>query len=103
MILVASGVGGITESDANLALSSNAIMLGFNVRADAAARRVVEEKGLDLRYYSIIYELIDDVKKALSGLLKPIITEEIIGWRRCAMSSVRPSSAPSPAAWWWTG
>ncbi len=79
VILVATGVGGITESDANLAVTSNAIILGFNVRADAAARRVVEEKGIDLRYYSIIYELIDDVKKAISGLLKPIVTEEIIG------------------------
>jgi translation initiation factor IF-2 len=77
--LVAAGVGGITESDANLAVTSNAIMLGFNVRADAAARRVIEDKGLDLRYYSIIYELIDDVKKAISGLLSPIVTEEIIG------------------------
>ncbi|WP_296806076.1 translation initiation factor IF-2, partial [Thiocapsa sp.] len=77
--LVAVGVGGITESDANLAVTSNAIMLGFNVRADAAARRVIEDKGLDLRYYSIIYELIDDVKKAISGLLSPIVTEEIIG------------------------
>ncbi len=77
--IVGSGVGGITESDANLAVTSNAIMLGFNVRADAAARRVVDEKGLDLRYYSIIYELIDDVKKALSGLLSPEIKEEIIG------------------------
>jgi translation initiation factor IF-2 len=77
--LVAVGVGGITESDANLAATSNAILLGFNVRADAAARRVIEEKGLDLRYYSIIYELIDDVKKAISGLLSPIVTEEIIG------------------------
>jgi len=79
VVVVASGVGGITESDANLAVTSNAILLGFNVRADVAARRVVEEKGLDLRYYSVIYELIDDVKKALSGLLKPEITEEIIG------------------------
>ena len=77
--IVASGVGGITESDANLAVTSSAIILGFNVRADAAARRVVEEKGIDLRYYSVIYELIDDVKKAISGLLKPVITEEIIG------------------------
>jgi translation initiation factor IF-2 len=77
--LVATGVGGITESDANLAVTSNAIVLGFNVRADAAARRVVEEKGLDLRYYSVIYELMDDVKKALSGLLSPVVTEEIIG------------------------
>jgi len=77
--IVAAGVGGITESDANLAVTSNAILIGFNVRADAAARRIVEEKGLDLRYYSIIYEIIDDVKKALSGLLSPEIKEQIIG------------------------
>jgi translation initiation factor IF-2 len=77
--IVASGVGGLNESDANLAITSNAILLGFNVRADAAARRIIEEKGLDLRYYSIIYELIDDVKKAISGLLSPVVTEEIIG------------------------
>ncbi len=79
VVIVATGVGGITESDANLAVTSNAILLGFNVRADTAARRVVEDKGLDLRYYSIIYELIDDVKKALSGLLSPEVTETIIG------------------------
>lgn len=79
LAIVASGVGGLTESDANLAVTSSAILLGFNVRADASARRIVEEKGLDLRYYSIIYELIDDVKKAISGLLSPIVTEEIIG------------------------
>jgi len=77
--IVASGVGGITESDANLAVTSNAIVIGFNVRADATARRVVEEHGLDLRYYSIIYEVIDDVKKAISGLLSPLIKEEIVG------------------------
>ena len=77
--IVASGVGGITESDANLAVTSNAIVIGFNVRADATARRVIEEHGLDLRYYSIIYEVIDDVKKAISGLLSPLIKEEIIG------------------------
>jgi translation initiation factor IF-2 len=77
--IVASGVGGIAESDANLAVTSNAIVVGFNVRADAAARRIVEEKGLDLRYYSIIYEIIDDVKKALSGLLSPEVKEQIIG------------------------
>jgi translation initiation factor IF-2 len=77
--IVASGVGGITESDANLAVTSNAIIIGFNVRADATARRVIEEHGLDLRYYSIIYEVIDDVKKAISGLLSPEIKEEIIG------------------------
>jgi translation initiation factor IF-2 len=77
--IVGSGVGGITESDANLAVTSNAILIGFNVRADAASRRIVEEKGLDLRYYSIIYEIIDDVKKALSGLLSPEVKEQIIG------------------------
>ncbi len=77
--VVAAGVGGINESDANLALTSNAIIIGFNVRADAAARRVIEEKGLDLRYYSVIYEVIDDVKKAISGLLSPEVREEIIG------------------------
>ncbi len=77
--VVASGVGGINESDANLALTSNAIIIGFNVRADAAARRVIEDKEIDLRYYSIIYEVIDDVKKAISGLLSPEIREEIIG------------------------
>ncbi len=76
---VATGVGGITESDANLAVTSNAILIGFNVRADNAARRVIDEKGLDLRYYSIIYELIDDVKQAISGMLSPVVSEEIIG------------------------
>ncbi len=77
--VVASGVGGINESDANLAATSNAIVIGFNVRADAAARRILEERGLELRYYSIIYEAIDDVKKAASGLLSPEVREEIIG------------------------
>jgi translation initiation factor IF-2 len=77
--VVGAGVGGISESDANLAVTSNAIIIGFNVRADAGARRVVEEQGIDMRYYSIIYELIDDVKKAISGMLSPEIREEIIG------------------------
>jgi len=77
--VVASGVGGITESDASLAQASDAIILGFNVRADAAARRIIAEAGLDLNYYSIIYEAIDDVKKAITGLLGTEIKEEIIG------------------------
>ena len=77
--VVASGVGGINESDANLAVTSNAIIIGFNVRGDAGARRVVEEQGIDMRYYSIIYEVIDDVKKAIGGMLSPEIREEIIG------------------------
>ncbi len=77
--VVSSGVGGITESDVNLAAASNAIMIGFNVRADASARVVIKETGVDLRYYSIIYEAIDDVKAAISGLLPPEIREEIVG------------------------
>ncbi|TNF91493.1 MAG: translation initiation factor IF-2 [Gammaproteobacteria bacterium] len=77
--IVAAGVGGINESDANLAVASSAIIIGFNVRADASARRVASEEGLDLRYYSVIYEAIDDVKKAISGLLGPEIREQIIG------------------------
>ncbi len=77
--IVASGVGGINESDVNLALTSNAFIIGFNVRADATARRVAEEQGVDIRYYSIIYEIIDDVKKAISGMLSPEVREEFIG------------------------
>lgn len=77
--IVASGVGGITESDANLALASGAVILGFNVRADASARTVVSREGLDLRYYSVIYSMIDEVKAAMSGMLSPEFKEEIIG------------------------
>ena len=77
--VVAAGVGGINESDANLAVASNAIVIGFNVRADAQARRICEDRGIEVRYYSIIYEVIDDVKKAASGLLSPEVREEIIG------------------------
>jgi translation initiation factor IF-2 len=77
--IVSAGVGGLTETDANLAVASNAIMIGFNVRADAAARRVVEEHGIDVHYYSVIYHAIDQVKAAVSGMLSPEISEEIIG------------------------
>ncbi|MFP4080754.1 MAG: translation initiation factor IF-2, partial [Ectothiorhodospira sp.] len=77
--IVAAGVGGITESDVNLATASNAIIIGFNVRADAGARKAASEQEIDLRYYSVIYEAIDDVKQALSGLLSPELREEIIG------------------------
>jgi translation initiation factor IF-2 len=77
--ILGSGVGGITETDANLAAASNAAIIGFNVRADAAARVAIKESGVDVRYYSIIYEAIDDVKAALSGLLAPEIREQIVG------------------------
>jgi translation initiation factor IF-2 len=77
--IVSSGVGGITESDATLAAASHAMIIGFNVRADSAARTAIKESGVDVRYYSIIYEAIDDVKGALSGLLAPEIRENIVG------------------------
>jgi translation initiation factor IF-2 len=76
---VYGGVGGINEGDANLALASGAILMGFNVRADAAARKLISEKEIDLHYYSIIYEAIDEVKRAISGMLAPEIQEKIVG------------------------
>jgi translation initiation factor IF-2 len=77
--LIATGVGGINESDVNLATASTAIVIGFNVRADAAAKRVAGDYGVDIRYYSVIYNIIDDVKAAMSGLLPPETRETIIG------------------------
>ncbi len=77
--LIAAGVGGINESDVNLAMAARATMIGFNVRADASARKLVEAEGVDLRYYSVIYDVIDDVKAAINGLLSPEIRETIIG------------------------
>jgi translation initiation factor IF-2 len=77
--VVAGGVGGISESDANLALASNAILIGFNVRADGGARKIIEERDIDLHYYSIIYEVIDEVKKSINGMLEPEYKEQIVG------------------------
>jgi len=77
--VIASNVGGITESDVNLAAASKAIVIGFNTRADAAARNAIKETGVDVRYYSIIYEAIDDVKAAIVGMLSPEIREQIVG------------------------
>ena len=77
--VVAAAAGGISETDANLAVASNAIVIGFNVRADAAARRVIEAEMVDLRYFSVIYEVIDTVEQAMSGMLEPEFKEEIIG------------------------
>jgi len=77
--VVFGGVGGINEGDANLALASGAILMGFNVRADATARKLIEEKGIDLHYYSVIYEAIDEVKNSISGMLAPEIKEQIVG------------------------
>jgi len=77
--IVSGGVGGIAETDVTLAMTADAVIFGFNVRADGAARKLVEEEGLDLRYYNVIYDLIDDVKQALAGLLAPELREEIVG------------------------
>ncbi len=77
--VVSGGVGAITETDVNLAITSKAIVLGFNVRADTSARKLAEERGVEIRYYNVIYDVIDDIKKALSGLLRPEIREQVIG------------------------
>ncbi|GDY28326.1 translation initiation factor IF-2 [Agarivorans sp. Toyoura001] len=77
--IIGRGVGGITETDATLAAASNAIVLGFNVRADATARRIIESESVDLHYYSVIYDLIDEVKSAMTGLLAPEFKQQIMG------------------------
>ena len=79
MKIVSSAVGGINETDVNLALASNAIIIGFNVRANNEARKLIEAESVDLHYHSIIYEVIDEVKRALSGFLAPEIQEKIVG------------------------
>ena len=77
--VIVSGIGGITISDVSLAIASQAVLFGFNVRADAVARKQAENDGIELRYYSIIYDLIDDVKQAMSGMLSPELREQIVG------------------------
>ena len=77
--VVAANVGGINESDVHLAIASRAILIGFNVRADATARRLIESEGVDVRYYSIIYDAIDQVKSAITGMLSPEVQEKIVG------------------------
>lgn len=77
--VIASGVGGITETDVSLAVAASAVVFGFNVRADNAAKKLVENSGVDMRYYSVIYDLLDDVKQAMAGLLAPELREEITG------------------------
>ena len=77
--IISSAVGGITETDINLAIASKAIVIGFNVRADAGARKLVAAEGVDLRYYSVIYSAIEEIKQALSGMLSPELKEKIMG------------------------
>ncbi|SFG93289.1 translation initiation factor IF-2 [Neptunomonas qingdaonensis] len=79
VVIVSSGVGGISETEANLALASSALVVGFNVRADAQAKAIITREGIQLRYYSVIYNIIDDVKLAMTGLLSPEFREEIVG------------------------
>jgi translation initiation factor IF-2 len=76
---VYSGVGGISESDVNLAIASKAVLIGFNTRADAHARKQAENNGVDIRYYNIIYDAVDELKAAMSGMLTPDKKEEVIG------------------------
>jgi translation initiation factor IF-2 len=77
--VIASGVGGITESDVSLAAASRARVIGFNVRADGAARAAMKDQGVEVNYYSIIYEALDDLRALVSGMLKPEIKEQIVG------------------------
>ena len=77
--IIHTGVGGITESDVNLALASKAVVIGFNTRADAAARKLAEHSGVDIRYYTVIYEAVDDVKAAINGMLAPERKESVLG------------------------
>jgi translation initiation factor IF-2 len=77
--VIHAGVGGITESDINLAMASRAVVIGFNTRADAAARKLAEGAGIDIRYYNIIYEAVDEIKAALSGMLAPERKEQVLG------------------------
>jgi translation initiation factor IF-2 len=77
--VVHAGVGGITESDVNLALAAKAVIIGFNTRADATARKLIESSGIEVRYYNIIYEAVDEIKAALSGMLAPERKEQVLG------------------------
>ena len=93
------GVGGVTETNVNLASASDAVIIGFNVRAEGKATELANRDGVDIRYYSVIYQAIDEIESALKGMLKPVYEEKELAGRRSARSSGRPRSATSPAAW----
>ena len=99
--VISSGVGPISESDVTLAESSEAVLLGFNVRADATARRKADDAKMDIRYYSVIYGLIDDVKAAMSGMLAPEHREKILGVADVRRSSSALVSLVQPLVVWW--
>jgi translation initiation factor IF-2 len=77
--VISKAVGGFNESDVNLAMASSALMIGFNVRADATARRLAQQEGIEINYYSIIYDVVDDIRRAVLGILGPEIKEKIVG------------------------
>src|SRR5665809_110922 len=77
--IINAGVGGITESDVSLAATSGAVLLGFNVRANTQARETAEREGVEIRYYAVIYDLVDDMRQAMSGLLAPTVRETFLG------------------------
>lgn len=99
--VVHSAVGGISETDVNLAAASKAVIIGFNVRADAAARKLAEQDGIDMRYYNIIYDAVDDVKAAMSGMLSPEKRETVIGMLeiRQTIRVRRWALLPAAASW----
>ena len=97
--MVHAAVGGISESDINLAIASNAVVLGFNVRADALARKLAENNGIDIRYYNIIYDAVDDVKAAMSGMLAPERRENHVGLVEIRQVIRVPKVAQWQAAW----
>ena len=100
--VVHAAVGGISESDINLAIASNAVVIGFNVRAEASAKKLAESNGIDVRYYNIIYDAVDEVKAAMSACWRPRRRKKSSAWSRSARSTASPASATSPVVWCWT-
>ena len=97
--MLRSGVGAITETDVLLASASNAIVIGFNVRPERNAAAVAEQEKVDIRLHTIIYELVDEIKRAMTGMLEPVFKEVYQGRAECARSSASSRSARWPAAW----
>ena len=97
--IVSSGVGGITESDINLAATSEASVIGFNVRLDPGGQQARKATGVEVRYYSVIYEVLDDVQEVIKGRLAPVMRESIVGNPKSGKCSIRRSSGTLPAVW----
>jgi len=101
--VVHAAVGSISESDVNLAIASGAVLIGFNVRADASTKKLAESNGVDIRYYNIIYDAVDEIKAAMSGMLAPEKREEIIGWSIFARCTPSLALVQSLVVWWSMG